>query len=75
MYFIFFSDGGFLSHNAAKDTYPQPIPTKHVIFPASNGSATKDVPNHTENDLPTYNDYMVSTKNKLRVNSPVLGRP
>ncbi|CAC5387592.1 PTPN4 [Mytilus coruscus] len=50
-------DGGFLSHNATKDTYPQPIPTKKVIFPA-NGSATKDVPNHTENDLPTYNDYV-----------------
>lgn len=56
-----YSDGGFLSHNAAKDTYPQPIPTKKVIFPAQNGSAQKDVSNHTENDLPVYNDYMVGT--------------
>lgn len=56
------SDGGFLSHNATKDTYPQPIPTKLVNFPSGGDNQIKDIPNHTDADiqLPTYDDYLVS---------------
>ncbi|XP_069110904.1 tyrosine-protein phosphatase non-receptor type 4-like isoform X1 [Argopecten irradians] len=52
-------DGGFLTHNANKDNYPQPIPTKNVNFPATDNQI-KDVTNHTDpdNQLPAYNDYL-----------------
>ncbi|XP_053374760.1 tyrosine-protein phosphatase non-receptor type 4-like isoform X5 [Mercenaria mercenaria] len=51
-------DGGFLAHNATKDTYPAPIPTKKVNF-TGNGAAITDANHNTGNnicDLPAYND-------------------
>ena len=57
-----FSDGGFLAHNASKDTYPAPIPTKKVNF-TGNGAAITDANHNTGNnicDLPAYNDCIVS---------------
>ncbi|KAK3108379.1 hypothetical protein FSP39_006663 [Pinctada imbricata] len=52
-------DGGFLAHNATKDNYPQPIPTKMVNFPGPE-SKIKDLPNHTEpdGDIHTYDNYL-----------------
>lgn len=53
-------DGGFLAHNATKDTYPAPIPTKKVNFPG-NGAAVTDANHNTGNplcDLPVYNDCL-----------------
>lgn len=59
---LFFSDGGFLAHNATKSTYPAPIPTKKVNF-QGNGAAVTDANHNTGDtlcDLPVYNDCLVS---------------
>lgn len=46
-------DGGFLAHNANRDTYPAPVPTKVVNF---NNTDTAAKPGNHE--LPYYNEYL-----------------
>ena len=61
-FMLFSSDGGFLAHNATKDTYPAPIPTKKVNF-QGNGAAVTDANHNTGNtlcELPVYDDHLVS---------------
>ncbi|KAL4222981.1 hypothetical protein ACF0H5_019022 [Mactra antiquata] len=58
LYERFDSDGGFIAHNATKDTYPAPHPTKKVNF-NGNGAAITDANHNTGNNiynLPAYND-------------------
>ncbi|XP_050418197.1 tyrosine-protein phosphatase non-receptor type 4 isoform X4 [Patella vulgata] len=49
-------DGGFLSHNTSRDTFPAPIPTKVVNY-----NSTKELSQSTDPlyELPMYNDYNV----------------
>ena len=51
------SDGGFLSHNATRDTYPAPVPTKVVNFNNGDTNGKVDSQHH---DQPYYNEYLVS---------------
>ncbi|XP_041367187.1 tyrosine-protein phosphatase non-receptor type 4-like isoform X2 [Gigantopelta aegis] len=47
-------DGGFLSHNSSRDTYPAPIPTKIVNF----NSKEETVRSDPYYDLPAYDEYL-----------------
>ncbi|XP_070210282.1 tyrosine-protein phosphatase non-receptor type 4-like isoform X4 [Littorina saxatilis] len=48
-------DGGFLTHNATRDTYPAPVPTKVVNY--GNGDANGKV-DATHHEQPYYNEFV-----------------
>ncbi|XP_046327998.1 tyrosine-protein phosphatase non-receptor type 4-like isoform X5 [Haliotis rufescens] len=47
-------DGGFLSHNTSRDTYPAPAPTKVVNFNSSEENTRSD----QYYDIPAYEEYI-----------------
>ncbi|XP_046328010.1 tyrosine-protein phosphatase non-receptor type 4-like isoform X14 [Haliotis rufescens] len=49
-----YSDGGFLSHNTSRDTYPAPAPTKVVNFNSSEENTRSD----QYYDIPAYEEYI-----------------
>ncbi|KAK7499361.1 hypothetical protein BaRGS_00009336, partial [Batillaria attramentaria] len=46
-------DGGFLTHNANRDTYPAPVPTKVVNFNNTDANSKGD-----GHEQPYYNEYL-----------------
>ncbi|XP_076460431.1 tyrosine-protein phosphatase non-receptor type 4-like isoform X3 [Babylonia areolata] len=50
-------DGGFLAHNAGRDTYPAPVPTKVVNFNHGDSNGKLDPPLA---DQPYYDEYLTN---------------
>ncbi|ESO98503.1 hypothetical protein LOTGIDRAFT_174229 [Lottia gigantea] len=60
LYIALYSDGGFLSHNTSRDTYPTPIPTKVVNYNSELSKSADPL-----YDLPAYDDFKPMLKGIL----------